>query len=104
MAHFYDVHWKTALAYQIGDKVWLSSQNITIICPTKKLDHKWLGPYKVNKGVSRNAYGLQLLPSFGQTHPVFSVTLLHSYEENTIPECYLPFPPPPIVRDGIEEY
>ena len=65
MARFYDIHRKTAPTYQIGDKVWLSSQNITTIRPTKKLDHKWLVPYKVNKVVSRNAYGLQLPPSFG---------------------------------------
>jgi len=42
----------------------------------KKLDHKWLGPYPVNKVISWNAYQLKLPLSFGQTHPMFSVTLL----------------------------
>ena len=55
MAHFYDVHQKTAPTYQVGDKVWLSSQKITTVCPTKTLDHKWLGPYKVNKLISQSA-------------------------------------------------
>jgi len=31
--------------YMVGDKVWLNGQNITMIFPMKKLDHKWLCPY-----------------------------------------------------------
>ena len=76
MARFYDLHHQTASVYKVGDKVWLNAQNITTTCPMKKLDHKWLGPYAINKVVSRNAYGLQLPASFGRTHPVFSVVLL----------------------------
>ena len=44
--------------------------------------------------------------SFGKIHPVFSVTLLHPFEGDSIAERqeHHPPPPPPIVRDGIEEY
>src|SRR5882672_10181951 len=76
MAHFYDAHWKEAPLYMVGDKVWLNGQNIMMTRPRKKLDHKWLGPYPVDKVISRSAYQLKLPSSFGQTHPVFSVTLL----------------------------
>ena len=76
MARFYDLHHQTTPAYKVGDKVWLNAQNITTTHPMKKLDHKWLGPYAINKVVSHNAYGLQLLASFGRTHPVFSVVPL----------------------------
>src|SRR3979490_1428188 len=86
MARFYDLHHQAAPTYKIGDKVWLHAQNITTTCPMKKSDHKWLGPYVVNKVVSQNVYGLQLPPSFGCTHPVFSVNLLCPYEEDPIPE------------------
>ena len=76
MARFYDVHRQHAPIYKVGDKVWLNAQHITTTRPTKKLDHMWLGPYTVNKVISRNAYRLQLPPSFGHTHLVFSTILL----------------------------
>ena len=45
MACFYDAHWREAPLYVVRDQVWLNGQNITMACPMKKLDHKWLGPY-----------------------------------------------------------
>ena len=90
--------------YKVGDKVWLNAQNISTTRPMKKLDHKWLGPYSINKVISRNAYGLELPSSFGRTHPVFSVVLLRPYEEDPVLERHTPPPPPPIIRDGVPEY
>ena len=58
MARFCNLHYQAAPTYKIGDKVWLNAQNITTTHPMNKLDHKWLGPYIVNKVVSQNAYGL----------------------------------------------
>ena len=75
-AHFYDVHRQHAPTYKVGDKVWLNAQNITTTQLTKKLDHKWLGPYTVNKVTSQNTYRLQLPSSFGHTHSMFSTILL----------------------------
>ena len=86
MTHFYDVHRQHAPTYKVGDKVWLNAQNITTTRLTKKLDHKWLGPYTVNKVISRNVYRLQLPPSFSRTYPVFSTILLRPYEEDPIHE------------------
>ena len=70
----------------------------------KKLDHKWLGPYPINKVLSHNAYSLELPSSFGHTHAVFSVILLHPYEEDPVLEHHTPPPPPPIIRDGVPDY
>ena len=104
MARFYDVHRQAAPVYKVGDKVWLNARNIATTRPTKKLDHKWLGPYTINKVVSRNAYGLTLPSLFGRTHPVFSVVLLRPYEKDAIPERHSSPPPPPIIQDGVPEY
>ena len=104
MARFYDLHRQAPPSYKLGDKVWLNAQNITTTRPMKKLDHKWLGLYKINKVVSWNAYGLEIPASFGRTHPVFSVVLLHPYEEDPIVERHSLPPPPPIIQDGIQEY
>ena len=106
MAQFYDVHRHEAPRYSIGDKVWLSSENIRTTRPTKKLDYKWLGPYTIDWVISCNVYQLKLPASFCQVHPIFSVTLLCPYDNDPITECqerHLP-PPPLVVHDGIEEY
>ena len=82
--------------------MWLSSENIRTIHLTKKLDYKWLGPYVVKQAISRSAYRLKLPTSFGKIHPVFSVTLLHSFKGDLISEHqeHHPPPPPPIICDG----
>src|SRR5882724_11870720 len=104
MAHFYDAHWREAPLYMVGDKVWLNGKNIAMTRPMKKLDYKWLGPYPVDKVISQSAYRLKLPSSFGQTHPVFSVTLLQPYNADMITEQVQHDPPPPVIHDGVEEY
>ena len=44
--------------------------------------------------------------SFGQVHPIFSVTLLCPYDNDPITECQErhPLPPPPVICDGVKEY
>src|SRR5882672_2885162 len=95
MACFYDAHQKEAPLYMVGDKVWLNGQNITTTRLMKKLDHKWFGPYPVDKVVSRSAYRLKLPSPFSQTHPVFSVTLLRPYNTDVITERVQRDPLPP---------
>ena len=106
MARFYNAHRREAPKYNVGDKVWLSLENIRTVRLMKKLDYKWLSPYVVEQVISRSAYWLKLPTSFGNIHPVFSVTLLCPFEGDSIAKCqeHHPPPPPPIVRDGIEEY
>ena len=71
MAQYYDRRRSPAPAYEVGDKVWLNAQNYTTTRPTKKLDHKWLGPFVIEKVVSPAAVKLHLqcppLPS--GSHP-----------------------------------
>ena len=42
-------HRKESSAYKIGNMVWLSTKNIKTDRPSKKLDHKMIGPYKVKE-------------------------------------------------------
>src|SRR5882724_7505535 len=104
MDRFYNVHWREAPLYKVGDRVWLNGQNITMTQLMKKLDHKWLGPYSVEKVISGSAYKLKLPLSFGRTHPVFSVMLLRPYSTDTIAECIQRDPHPPVIKDGVKEY
>ena len=106
MAQFYDAHRREAPKYNVGDKVWLSSENIRTIHPMKKLNYKWLSPYVVERVISCSAYRLKLPTSFGNIHSIFSVTLLCPFKGDSIAERQERHPPlpPPIVCDGIEEY
>jgi len=63
---------------EVGDKVWLSAKHIQTTRPSKKLDYKKLGPFKVTKVINRNAYRLEL-PNPMKVHNVFHVSLLDRY-------------------------
>jgi transposase InsO family protein len=85
-----------------GDLVWLKAQNIRTERPSRKLDHRRLGPFKITKVVSPHAYELDL-PASMRVHPVFSVSLLDPAADDPIPGQRNP-PPPPVIVDEDEEY
>ncbi len=58
MKHCYTQSWQDAPKYKEGGMIWLNLQNNTTRCPIKKLDHKWLGPFKVAKAISPAAVKL----------------------------------------------
>src|SRR6266446_10389691 len=74
MAWYYNHQRSPAPAYKVGAKVWLNTQNYTTTHPTKKLDHKWLGPFVIEKVVSPTAIKLHLSPCERGIHPVISVS------------------------------
>ncbi len=52
MAQYYN-HWRSPMpTYKVRAKVWLNAQNYTTTHLTKKLDHKWLGPFMIKKIIS----------------------------------------------------
>ena len=62
------------ISYAVGDKVWLSTRNITTDQPSKKLHHKMLGSFEVI-GNKRVSVELQL-PQSMKIHNVFHPNLL----------------------------
>ena len=38
---------KPATAFKVGDQVWFNAQNLTTQRPSRKLDHRRIGPYKI---------------------------------------------------------
>ena len=52
--------------------------------PSRKLRPKWFGPFEVIERVGSNAYRLELTHTI-RHHPVFNVSALRHYVENTIP-------------------
>src|SRR5882672_10806313 len=44
------------LPFQVGDTMWLDAHNIKTMCPSKKLDHCFLGPVPIVERVSSHAF------------------------------------------------
>ncbi len=64
--------------FRIGELVWLSARHIHTTRPSKKLDYKRLGPYRVSEVINNRAYRLDLPPAM-RIHNVFHVSLLDRY-------------------------
>jgi hypothetical protein len=70
-----------APAYQVGDKVWLSLENITTDRPSKKLDAKY-AKYTVTEVIGSHSYRLDTPPGI---HNVFYIRLLKPVQMNPLP-------------------
>jgi hypothetical protein len=70
---------------------------------SRKLAHRWIGPFRIKRVVSRSAYELDL-PVSSRAHPVFNISRLRPYQSPTqFPRRPVPRPPPAIeTSDGTE--
>ena len=88
--------------YQIGDKVLINAKNMRTRRPSKKLNHRYLGPFPITKLIGSKAVQVGL-PKTMHCHNVFHVSLLEPYKTNTFDGRKQRIPEPTIV-DGEEEY
>ena len=88
--------------FKAGDKVWLSSKDISLSCPSRKLTARQLGPYEVIERTGELTYRLSLPPSMHQ-HPVFHVDRLSPWQGNEV-QGHQPPPPEPVEVDDALEY
>lgn len=103
MKKAHDVNRLPAPEYKEGDLVWLRADNIWTSRPAKKLDHRLLGPFRIQNRLSDHAYRLKLLPSM-KVHPVFHTQLLEPHSADTIPGRVRPAPEPVTIDSSKEEY
>jgi Chromo (CHRromatin Organisation MOdifier) domain len=104
MARYYNQRRTPAPVYAPGDKVYLDASDINTTRPSKKLSHRRLGPFVVEKRIGLNAYRLTLPLSMKRLHPVFNVVKLTPAPADPFPGRNLPPPPPPELVDGEVEY
>jgi hypothetical protein len=76
-----DRHRSAAPEYVIGDKVWLSTDNLRLTRASHKLTEKWLGPYEITKLIGDNAVELRL-PKLMRIHPVVNISRVRPYKEH----------------------
>src|SRR2546430_15754662 len=64
------------------DEVLLSSKNIRLSRPSKKLDNRFLGPFRIIEAIGKQAYQLDLPKAYSRIHSVFHVSLLEPYRRH----------------------
>ena len=72
---YYDHHHES-MDFAVDDWVMLFTKNLQLRKASKKLSNKFIGPFRVAKRISKNAYQLNLLKEYGRVHPTFHVLLL----------------------------
>jgi hypothetical protein len=89
------------ISFNVGEQVLLSSKNIKTIRSSKKLDHRFLGPFKILEKRGNQAYRLQLPIKYSRLHDVFHVSLLEPYH---VQDGKLPTVTQPDLVDEDDEY
>jgi hypothetical protein len=102
-ARYYDQKHKP-IEYKPGDLVWLNSSHLSTTRPSKKLDWKQLGPFKILKRIGLQAYRLDLPPTMRHIHNVFHVSLLEPCKPSSLAPHGLPPPLPPLYIKDDHEY
>ncbi|KAK3517184.1 hypothetical protein QTP70_000774 [Hemibagrus guttatus] len=83
------------LSYQVGQKVWLSTRNLRLQLPCKKLSPKFIGPFEIVRQVNPVAYRLRL-PVLYHICPTFHVLLLKAVHPAVREARTGEEPPPPL--------
>jgi len=100
MAKYYDRRREPTPVFQPGDRVYLDASDIKTTRPSRKLAHRQLGPYVVERAVGSNAYRLKLPRSMKALHPVFNVVKLMLAPTDPISGRHPAPPPEPEIVDG----
>ncbi|KAK3547304.1 hypothetical protein QTP86_018825 [Hemibagrus guttatus] len=94
-------------AFQSGQKVWLSTRDIRLRLPCRKLSPRFIGPFTILKQINPVTYKLQLPPGY-RIHPTFHVSLLKphypSVSSATEPGSGAAEPPLPLLLDDGTAY
>lgn len=97
MKRYYDQRHSRAPEYKIGDLVYLEASHLRTDRPSRKLDDRRLGPFKILEKVGLRAFRLELPATWSRVHPVFHITHLRPHRPSVSPLQQRPPPPPPVL-------
>ena len=75
----HDKRARKSIEYNKGDEVYLKATNVKTDRPSKKLDDKRHGPFRVIQKIGESAYELGLPNHWPAIHPVFDKKYLTHY-------------------------
>ena len=88
---------------KVGDNVWLENKNIHSNRPSKKLDQKRYGPFRISKNIGLRVFQLELLEGW-MIHNVFNKDLLTECNKLQFKEQHVEPVLLPIIINEKEEY
>ena len=88
---------------KIGDNMWLENTNIQLNQPSKKLDNKRYGPFRISKDIGSEAFQLEL-PEGWPIHNMFNKDLLTQCVEPKFKSQHEELALPPMIINKEEEY
>ena len=100
-AKYYNSNRREDSNFEEGDLVMVSMRNITTTRPSKKLDIKYSGPFKIVKKISPGAFRVEL-PASMKCHNVFNISSLQAFRAPTM-EGQVYDPPGPVEVDDSGE-
>ena len=99
-AEYANLH-RRPLSFSVGDRVRLSSEHITLSdYPSPKFRPRFLGPFSITHIVSPVSYRLALPASMSRIHPVFHVSRLLPWTDNSDAEFPSRNVPDQIISDA----
>ena len=99
----FDKKKRNSQGLKVGDNVWLVNKNIHLNRPSKKLDNKRYGPFRISKDIGSGAFQLKLLEGW-MIHNVFNKNMLIQCVEPKFKGQYKEPVPPPMIINEKEEY